>query len=86
MDKSIKAKLAAADATIAFLSLVAEEARQRGNRAKLECVEHAIEGETQRRAALDPAADPQPSTFVADLPNPPVPLERSLPSLESLSR
>ena len=83
MAKDVKAKLVAADGTIDLLHHIADEARQRGLGAKLESTERAIEGETQRKASIDPSSNPQISTFFVGSPDPPAPLDPCSPALES---
>ncbi len=83
MAEDVKAKLVAADRTIDLLHHIADEARQHGVGAKLESTERAIEGETQRKAAINPSSDPQISTFFVGAPDPPAPLEPYSPALES---
>ena len=85
MAKDVKAKLAAADGTIDLLHHVADEARQQGIGAKLESAEQAIEGETQRKAAINPSPHSQSSTFFVGSPGPPAPPEPCSPALESAS-
>ncbi len=72
MAEDVKAKLVAADETIDFLQRVADEAREHGIAAKLESAEQAIEGETQRRAAINPDAVRLDSTFFQGLPGAPL--------------
>ncbi len=72
MAEDVKAKLVAADETIDFLQRVADEAREHGIAAKLESAEQAIEGETQRRAAINPDAVRLDSTFFQGLPDAPL--------------
>lgn len=72
MAEDVKAKLVAADETIEFLQRVADEAREHGIAAKLESAEQAIEGETQRRAAISPNAVQLDSTFFQGLPGAPL--------------
>ncbi len=85
MAEDVKAKLVAADRTIDLLHHIADEARQHGVGAKLESTERAIEGETERKAAIDPGSDPLISTFFVGSPDPPAPLELCSPALESAS-
>ncbi len=85
MAEDVKAKLVAADRTIDLLHHIADEARQHGVGAKLESTERAIEGETERKAAIDPSSDPLISTFFVGSPDPPAPLELCSPALESAS-
>ncbi len=63
MSDDVKAKLAVVDETIEFLKRVADEAREHDIATKLESVEQAIEGETQRRAAINPNPVQLESTF-----------------------
>ncbi len=72
MAEDVKAKLVAADETIDFLQRVADEAREHGIAAKLESAEQAIEGETQRRAAINPGSVRLDSTFFQGLPGAPL--------------
>ena len=83
MGNSADAKLAAASATIEFLLSVAEEARQRGNTAKVESAERAVEHETQRRPVAKGGSDPQRSTFFVGSPDPPTPLDAYPSALEA---
>ncbi len=83
MDNSADAKLVAARATIEFLLNVAEEARQRGNTAKMDSAERGIEHETQRRAAVNGSSDSQRSTFFVGSPDPPMPLDAYSSALEA---
>ncbi len=85
MAEDVKAKLVAADRTIDLLHHIADEARQHGVGAKLESTERAIEGETERKAAIDPSSDPLISTFFVGSPDPPAHLELCSPALESAS-
>jgi hypothetical protein len=72
MAEDVKAKLVAADETIDLLQRVADEAREHGIAAKLESAEQAIEGETQRKAAINPSAEQLDSTFFEVLPVAPI--------------
>ena len=80
------AKIAAADATIEFLLILAEEARQSGNTAKLDSAERAVEYETQSRAAIDRMPDPQRSTFFVGSADPPTSIEACSSVLQSTSQ
>ena len=79
----VDAKIAAAGATIEFLLIVSEEARQCGNTAKLDSAEQAVEHETQRRVAINRTPDPQPSTFFVGSADPPSSLDGYSSALES---
>ena len=85
MAKDVKAKLVVADGTIDLLHHIADEARQQGIGAKLESTERAIEGETRRRAAIEPNSDPQISTFFVGPPDPPASVKPCSAALESAS-
>ena len=71
MADDVKAKLVVVDETIEFLKRVADEAREHDIATKLESVEQAIEGETQRRAAINPNAVQLESTFFEASPDAP---------------
>ncbi len=83
MGEDAAAKRAAAKATIDFLAEVADEARTRGNTAKLESAERAIEGEEQRRASVDSRAKGQKSTFFVGSPDAPQPVDGYAVAMES---
>ncbi len=72
MADDVKAKLVVVDDTIEFLKRVANEAREHDIAAKLESAEQAIEGETQRKAAINPNAVQLESTFFEASPGPPI--------------
>ena len=71
MADDVKAKLVAVDETIEFLQRVADEAREHDIAPKLESAEQAIEGEAQRKAAINPNAVQLESTFFEASPGAP---------------
>ncbi len=72
MADDVKAKLVAVDETVEFLQRVADEAREHDIAAKLESAEQAIEGETQRKAAINPNEVQLDSTFFEALQGAPI--------------
>lgn len=84
MGDDAQESLDSGDGTIGLLERISDEARQHGIGAKLESAERALEGETRRRAALDPSSEPQKSTFfVSGVLEPPLPLAPDSPALDS---